>query len=513
MSSSQIDLNWADNSAAESGFRVERSTATSGWTQIGTTGSNATFYSSTALSPSTTYSYRVLAYNTAGDSGYSNTASAATGNVGGAHIWSEGFGGPGAFDSAIPWDLAVDSLGEVAITGTVANGVNLGSGQLTSAGSTDIFVAKYASNGTPLWSRRIGSTAGDVGKAVAFDGSGSVYITGYFRGTVDFGCGSLTSGGTNAFLAKYSSTGLCTWAKKLSTAPGLDEGTALAVDMSGNVVVGGIVYQTSDFGGGPLTSAGGADIFLAKFSSAGTHIWSRRMGGTAEDWVNRLALDGTGNPVMTGYFNGSVDFGGGGLASAGGKDIFLAKYSSAGAYVWSKRIGGSLDDVASSVAVDGSGNVVITGNFLSSSVDFGGGALVNAAGADIFLARYSSTGSHVWSKRFGGTLSLDEKALDVATDSGGNVLLTGTLVDSIDLGGGILPRDGYYDIFVAKYSATGAHLWSKRTGAGEGDGIATDTSGNVIVAGDFSGSTTVNFGGASLTSPGGTDVFLVKLEP
>jgi hypothetical protein len=429
-------------------------------------------------------------------------------------MWSESFGGTGAFDSVIPWGMAVDSLGELAIVGTLENDADLGTGRMTSAGSTDIFVAKYASNGTPLWSKRIGSTMGDVGKAVAIDGSGSVYITGYFRGTVDFGGGPVSTSLTSAFLAKYSSTGLHQWSKKLSTATsGTDEGTALAADVNGNVIVGGSIYQTSDFGGGPLTSAGGQDVFLAKYSSAGVHTWSQRFGGASDDVVNDLALDGSGGPVATGYFNGSADFGGGTLSSAGGKDIYVAKYSSAGSHVWSERIGGSLDDAATSVAVDGGGNVVLTGNFASSSVDFGGGALLNSGGADIFLAKYSSAGTHVWSKRFGGGFSAAENGYDVATDGAGNVLLTGSVVDTIDFGGGPLPSDGWYDIFLAKFSATGAHVWSRRTGAGAGKGIAADSSNNVITAGTFSGGTRVNFGGSDLLSPGGNDTFLVKLGP
>ncbi len=401
------------------------------------------------------------------------------------------------------------------MTGYFVNSVDLGTGSLTSAGMGDIFVAEYRSDGTPLWSKRIGSTGDDRGKAVAVDGSGNVYVTGFFRGTVDFGGGPVSSAtnATNAFLVKYSSGGAHLWSKRLSTASGLDDGTSLAVDGQGNVIVGGTLYQTSDFGGGPLTSAGGGDIYLVKLTPAGAHVWSRRMGSTADDWVNGVAVDGQGNVTATGYFNGSVNFGGATLTSAGGKDIYLAQYSSAGAHLWSRQFGGAADDIARSVAVDGSGNIVITGNFASSTVDFGGGALANSAGADIFLAKYTSNGAHLWSKRFGGGLSLAENGTAVATDASGNILLTGSVVDTIDFGGGPLAGDGYYDIFVAKFAATGTHVWSKRTGNGSGDDVAADPAGNVILSGDFTGTTPVNFGGGTLSSPGGTDAFLVKFGP
>jgi hypothetical protein len=433
----------------------------------------------------------------------------------GAHAWSEGFGGPGAFDDGIPWQMALSSSGELGVVGTLANNVNFGTGILTSAGSTDIFVAKYASTGVPSWSKRFGDTLGDIGKGAAFDGSGNLYVTGYFRGTVNFGDGAITTAGTNAFLAKFNSSGTIVWSKKLSSAPGLDEGAAVAIDALGNVFVAGQLYQTSDFGGGSMTSAGSSDVFLAKYSSLGVLAWSKRVGGTAEDWVYRLALDGTGNPILTGYFNGSVDFGGGTVVSAGGKDIYVAKYgSTAGAYVWAAHFGGALDDLARNVTVDPSGNVLLTGNFASTSIDFGGGALANTGGANVFLVKLSSTGSYVWAKQFAGTFStLHEFGYGVASNAAGDVLLTGAVVSAMDFGCGSTPSDGYYDVFIAKFNSAGTCVWSKRTGAGEGTSIAADASGNVLVAGDFSGDTRFNLGGSDLLSPGGKSTFLAKFGP
>jgi hypothetical protein len=516
ISSSQIDLAWTDNSGNETGFKVERNAAGGAWAEVATPAANSIACTDPGLAPSTSYSYRIRAYNASGNSAYSNTAAASTpaGGASGAHLWSNNFGGPGAIDNVVPLGVAVDGLGEIAMAGYVQGRGDLGTGLLTSAGAGDGFVAKYASNGTPLWSRRFGAAQEDRAKAVAVDGSGNVWVTGLFRGTVDFGGGPVTAvAAGSAFLAKYSSTGAHLLSKRLSVGTAPEDGTALAVDGSGNVLVGGLLYQTSDFGGGPLTSAGSTDIFLVKLSSSGTHIWSRRMGGSGEEWIHGLAVNGSGGPALTGYSTAAADFGGGVLGGAGGKDIIVVQYSSTGAHVWSRRVGGSADEVAWGVSVDGGSNVVVTGNFVSSSINFGAGALANSGGADIFLAKYDSGGSAVWSKRFGTSLTIEEKAFGVATDGAGNIVLTGSIVDALDFGGGLLPGDGYYDIFLAKFTGAGAHVWSRRTGEGAGTEIDADGAGNVIAAGSFSGATTVNFGGANLASPGGTDTFLVKLGP
>jgi hypothetical protein len=515
-SSNRIDLSWLDNSSNESGFKVERSTATSGWAQVSTASANATSYSDTGLAASTAYSYRVRAFNTAGDSGYSNTASATTPAAAGTgpHIWSKDFGGPNVSASAVAMGVAVDSLGEIAVAGYMQGSVDMGTGLMASAGGNDIFVAKYTAGGVPLWSRRVGASQDDRAQGVAVDGSGNVYVIGTFQGTVDFGGGAVTSPATyvNSFLVKYSPLGAHLWSKRLSST-GMDEGLAVAVDGSGNVTAAGVLYQTSNFGGSSLATAGGSDVWVARFSSAGAHVWSRRAGGTGEDWVYGVAVDVSGNASITGYSAAAADFGGGSVAGAGGKDIIVAQYSSTGGHVWSRRVGGSGNDVGRDIAVDGSGNVVVTGNFASSSVNFGSGTLSNAGGADIFLVKYSSQGASLWSRQFGSSLSLSEAAYAVSTDGGGNVLLTGTVAAPIDFGGGVLTGDNYYDIYVAKFDGAGAHAWSKRTGEGSGTGIAADGSGNVVVTGTFTGVTPVNFGGSDLQSPGATDTFLVKFGP
>ncbi len=422
------------------------------------------------------------------------------------HQWSQRFGDTVA---EVVQDAVVDASGNVIITGLFIGTVDFGGGPFVVPGILgDIFVAKYDSTGAHLWSKQFGDTGPDQGNAVAVDASGNVIITGGFAGTVDFGGGNLVSAGIDdIFVAKYNSAGVHQWSQRFGGTSS-ELGTAVVVDASGNVIVVGLFAGTVDLGGGNLVSAGSLDIFIAKYNSAGVHQWSQRFGDTGQDVVQSVDVDASGNVVMAGTFNGTVDFGGGNLISAGFEDIFVAKYNSAGAHQWSQRYGDTLFDLAGAVAVDASGNVLLTGGFIG-TVDFGGGNLVSAGNNDIFVAKYNSAGAHQWSQRFGDASG--EVGWGITVDDSASVYVTGAFVGSVDLGGGTLNSAGSSDMFMAKYHSDGTYQWSKRfgsTGSDEGYAIPVDASENVIVTGKFSG--TVDFGGGNLTSAGTDDIILAK---
>jgi Beta-propeller repeat len=182
------------------------------------------------------------------------------------------------------------------------------------------------------------------------------------------------------------------WAKRFG-GPNSDTGEAIAVDANENVLATGGFQGTVDFGGGPLTSAGSGDVYVAKFAGVdGAHLWSKRFGSTGADGGTGVAVDGSGDVLATGGFQGTVDFGGGALRGAGYSDIFVAKYSGVdGAHLWSKRLGSSGVDGGIGIAVDGSGNVLVMG-FFDKTVNFGGGPLTSAGDYDIFVAKYSGGG-------------------------------------------------------------------------------------------------------------------------
>jgi hypothetical protein len=360
----------------------------------------------------------------------------------------------------------------------------------------------------PLWTKRFGSTGIDCGRNLTNDASGNFFATGPFEGSVDFGGGSLTSAGDwDIFLARYDGEGNHLWSKRFG-GTGMEYGKSLDNDAFGNIFVTGYFEDSVDFGGGVLTSLGVGDIFLIKYDGTGNHLWSKSFGGAGADYGFNLATAISGNVFVIGSFAGIVDFGGGLLTSAGGRDIFLAGYAANDDHLWSKRFGSSGYDSGFGLVIDPSGNIFVTGNF-EGGVDFGGGTLTSAGSYDIFLARYNSNGNHLWSKRFGG-VGVDF-GRSLAVDATGNAFLTGDFEGSADFGGGPLTSAGGSDFFLAWYTANGNHLWSKRfgsTGSDVGTSLATDPSGNVVVTGCFEES--VDFGGGPLISAGVSDIFLSK---
>src|SRR5438034_7005820 len=130
-------------------------------------------------------------------------------------------------------------------------------------------------------------------------------------------------------------------------------------------------------------------------------MWFKQVGNA---FANAVAVDGGGNVLVTGYHSGPVKFGGGSLSSInGGTDVFVAKYSSSGGYVWARSYGGSSIDMPKAIAVDGSGNAVVIGYF-QGTANYGGGSWTSVGGNDIFIAKYASAdGSPIWAKTFGST--------------------------------------------------------------------------------------------------------------
>jgi hypothetical protein len=296
---------------------------------------------------------------------------------------------------------------------------------------------------------------------------------------------------------------------------------SVATDASSNIFVTGYFNGSVNFGGGTLTSAGGQDIFVAKYSPSGAHLWSKRFGGAAIDGGQAVDVDLNGDVVVSGYFSGTASFGTNTFTSNSGKDIFLVKLSgSTGSLLWAKQIGGvdwstsTPDDQGYSVATDPrNGDVVLTGQ-VSGWVYFDGN-LVMVPGPQTFIARYASNGLYQWSKIFNQTGY--DYGMSVAVDASGNILLAGNTRGPINLGGGALPFGGNsltYNFYIGKFSSLGVYSWGRCFGGlnSLANSMAVDGQGNVAIVGNFVPGTVDFGGGITISSAGGSQSgFIVKL--
>jgi FlgD Ig-like domain/Beta-propeller repeat len=366
-------------------------------------------------------------------------------------------------------------------------------------------------NPANFWCKGFGSTGFETGSSVAVDASGNIFVTGNFTGTVSFGGASLVSaGGSDIFLAKYSPNGAHLWSLRFG-GTGNDAGVAVALDASGSIYLTGSFVGPMNFGGATLNSVGGIDAFLVKLVFNGGHAWSKGFGSGLNEVGNSVAVDASGNVIFTGGFSFTVDFGGGNRTSAGSRDIFLAKYNTTGVHQWSQRFGGIQDDFGNGVAVDGSGNVFTTGQF-QDTANFGGSNLVSAGLLDVYMAKFNTSGVHQWSQRYGDTQNDVGRSVAVNTP-GTAVALTGYFQGVVSFGGSGIGGGGSSDLVVARYNGSGVHLWSRGLGGTDsdrGESVAIDASGHVVVGGDYWGS--AYFGGQVFNSKGGADIFIGKYD-
>jgi len=285
----------------------------------------------------------------------------------GTKIWTRQLG---STVSDIAFSVAIDSNNNVYITGSTSGSLDGN----TSAGSNDALLVKYDSSGTKIWTRQLGSTNYDIAYGVAIDSNNNVYITGFTDGSLD---GNTSAGSFDVFLVKYDSTGTKVWTRQLGTTA-IDYARDVAIDSNNNVYITGITQGSLDGN----THAGNNDVFLVKYDSSGSKIWTRQLGTTAIDYVEGVAIDSNNNVYITGYTLGSL-YG----TNAGNNDAFLVKYDSTGTKVWTRQLGSMGSDIAYRVAIDSNNNVYITG-YTSGRLDGNN----NAGSNDAFLAKYVAPG-------------------------------------------------------------------------------------------------------------------------
>jgi hypothetical protein len=339
------------------------------------------------------------------------------------------------------------------------------------------------------WTKQFGTPQEEGATKVVVDGSGDIYVGGYTKGDLE---GETNAGSWDGFLAKYSSSGSRYWTK-LSSTTDSDRIEGVAVDGSGNV------YVIGNTKGGMYgeSNAGDWDVFLIKYDSSGDRKWTKLIGTVETDMAYDVAVDTTGNTYITGETEGDL----GGEPHSGDRDIFLVKYSSWGTEKWTRLIGTDNDDCGYGVAMDGSGNIYITG-YTEGDLD----GNINSGGKDIFLVKYNASGTKQWTKQL-GTIESDI-GYGIETDGSGNIYITGGTVGGLD--GDVWAYN--WHVFLVRYDSSGNREWIKQYGTPyKGDAareIIIDGSNNIYLAGWTRG----GFDGNTNAGISGTDVFLVKCD-
>ena len=431
------------------------------------------------------------------------------------------FGGSGNVTDVA--GVAIDSSDNIYITGT-SEGTNIFGKNVTSGTTRDIFVAKLNSSGVVQGVYTVGGTGADRGRKIALDSSGNIYVAGYYENTVDFGGGNITSNGSwDAYLLKLNSSGTFQWVKSYGASSN-DLGRDVAIDSNDNIYLTGNFRGTVDFGGGDVSSnpSNNPYIFLVKFNSSGVFQWVYTAGGTGVDDVRSLALDSSDNPYITGSFQSTVNFGGGNTTAANTNDLFILKLNSSGAYqnIYTSNIDTS--QKGKGLAVDSSGNVYATGIF-QNTVNFGGGEIISSQ-RDIYLLKLNSSLAFQWVKRFAGyqngSLSTALGAA-VTVDEDGNVYSVGQISGTYNLGGIMQVSGGNKDAFIVKHDASGTFQWSKTLGGGsamdsydKAQDIVIDSNGFIITVGQISGNTDFSTVGGDIIDFGNdAHNWVLKIKP
>ncbi len=455
--------------------------------------------------------------------------------------WSYSISGPSAESQSY---TALDISGNMITAGmfmqTVDFDPSIGTTNLTSFGSADIFIKKTDANGTLLWAKQIGGAGEENLKQMVTDNNGNIYLTGYFKQTADFdpdlvNSFNLVSGGVlDAFMLKLDVDGNFSWVKHATgTAAGTYYGLSITIDGSGNIFNAGVFSgdMVNLDPGASNTSfpafTSGSSSYLQKIDANGNLLWanfSSPTNGSSNITPMSLQTDANGDVYTSGSFSGIVklDLTGANitLSANGLEDIVIHKFDASGVFLWAKTVGGSSTENATSSVISSNGYLYVAGQYKSDLLDFDSGTGVNTLpnSGEIqtksFIEKIDATsGDLVWVKGFGGTTN-NFAFYDIKKDLYGNLFACG----AINTNQTSQPGTRCY---LVKLDDSGNELFSHVVGGTPtdldaicyGTSLACNSLGNIYLTGSFTGTVDLDAssGNSNLVSAN-ADVFVLKLN-
>ncbi len=392
-------------------------------------------------------------------------------NANGDVMWAKSAGGLNNDGAA---GVAVDRFGNVFVTGSfTSRSITFDTITLqnndTSAIEADMFVIKFDTSGNVVWVKTAGGAKDEYGTSLTTDMQGNIYWGGRFTDNViNFEAVSLSNAGEwDLFLVKLDVAGNVIWAKREGGILG-ESPTSLSVDSQGNLLVAGRFGDSHSFFNTAPTTFGnttftneGTDLFIAKYDSSGNFLWARAAGGQTNDYSSQVTTDALNNVILTGLFlSKSLKFSNtsDSLINVGIFQMFLIKYSPSGDIVWMRSADFDSGSYAAGYAVytDSANDVYITGSFADTCI-FSGIPLISNGYNDLFVVKYSSTGTALWARHIGSTDYDDGRG--IAVNNANQLYLVGHFSSTVDFDFGVgshtlSSTPSYGEIFIAKYSQT-----------------------------------------------------------
>jgi hypothetical protein len=464
------------------------------------------------------------------------------------------FGGSGADSGSA---VKVDTHRNRYVTGGFSLTARFGHKTLTSAGGTDIFLAKFEDSGELRWLIQAGGVGDDVGNDIAIDREENIYLAGSFTDSATFPSingpsKTVTGAAETIFLAKYAPSGKLVWVQTgTGSFGGQNEAFGVAVDPATGAVFitgrgqGDDTFSSSNGTQHTVPGVGDWHMFLTKYDSRGNFQWGQVNEASVNTVPHEVAVDARGNAYVTGWFEGTAIF-----HSNNGQDVtinglsepiqsfpdfpddaFIVKYDAAGNAKWANLIGG-YKGIGTDIAVSDRGEISITG-FIGNiagtpsqaetiatsqngkNINLGGGQLTTPFNKDAFVATYNSAGVLLKTRRIGG--GLDDGGSGIAYDHQGNLYVTGVFQATIDVDGQSLTGEKPFNLFVLKFKSENGKLdWAKKAdGPGQNNfeanlRMSVTPDGNVFVTGAYQD--TAVFDAVTLHSAGDFDIFLAELN-
>lgn len=438
-------------------------------------------------------------------------------NASGQMLWLTTEGGGG---SDVANDVAIDSTGRVFVTGRFQAKTDIGAAAFFSRGSNDAFVGQLSPTGDWIGATHLRSSTSAEGKSISVDAQDLLYVAGHFNSVLVAGkLNMVTSGDADAFVLKYrkpstfcpdtkhsicsgrctntslsdqncgacgkaclggnvcnnSQCGPCTDCLKWTAQPdsnNVQKGNgnleAIATDSQGNTYMTGRFNDTLQFGSTILKAEGSSDIFVAKTSPQGKFLWAKSFGSDEFETSYDIKLDSNNNIYLAGYYITDINFGSTTLTSQGGPDVFVVKMDKDGNVEWAATGGGDNSDQARSISLDANGNVYVTGDFASRTASFSNETVSGSGSKDVFVGKLNSSGKWEWVKSLGSTTSNDFG--ESIVHSNGSLYVVGHFAGKIIQGTTTLDAGStlYTDILVAKFDTNGKIDWLRQAGNPQG---------------------------------------------